>query len=58
MSKIVDNLLGKLDQLKRKVMEDNETGGAKPVETPATPEMKEGKSANPCGCCRAGERGA
>ncbi len=45
MSKIVDNLLGKLDQLKRKVMEDNETGGAKPVETPATPEMKEEKSA-------------
>lgn len=44
MSKIVDNLLGKLDQLKRKVMEDNETGAAKSVKTPAATEMKEESS--------------
>ena len=33
MSKIVDNLLERLDQLKRKVMTDNETNGDKPTES-------------------------
>ena len=32
MSKLVDNLLGKLDQLKRKVMADTESNGDKPIE--------------------------
>jgi ribonuclease E len=41
MSKIVDNLLGKLDQLKRKVMTDTETNGDKPIESANNAETKE-----------------
>ena len=41
MSKLVDNLLGKFDQLKRKVMVDTETNGDKPIEPPINSEPKE-----------------
>jgi ribonuclease E len=40
MSKLVDNLLGKLDQLKRKVMVDTETNGDKPIESPKNSGLK------------------
>jgi len=41
MSKLVDNLLDKLDQLKRKVMTDTETNGDKPLEVSGSPEAGE-----------------
>jgi ribonuclease E len=41
MSKLVDNLLGKLDQLKRKVMTDTETNGDKPIESSINSDIKE-----------------
>ncbi len=41
MSKLVDNLLGKLDQLKRKVMTDTETNDDKPEESSNNVEIKE-----------------
>jgi len=41
MSKLVDNLLGKLDQLKRKVMTDTETNGDKPIEPTSNSEIRE-----------------
>ena len=55
MSKIVDNLLGKLDQLKRKVMEDNETGDGKQAESAAAPEMKEEIAAPAAGTAEVGK---
>jgi ribonuclease E len=39
MSKLVDNLLGKLDQFKRKVMTDTETNGDKPEESSGNSEI-------------------
>jgi ribonuclease E len=41
MSKLVDNLLGKLGQLKRKVMTDTETNNGKPIESSGNTEQKE-----------------
>ncbi len=41
MSKLVDNLLGKLDQLKRKVMTDTEKNGDKPTDSSENSETKE-----------------
>jgi ribonuclease E len=41
MSKLVDNLLGKLDQLKRKVMTDTETNNDIPIESSGNAEEKE-----------------
>ena len=41
MSKLVNNLLGKLGQLKRKVMTDTETNNDKPVESSNDSEVKE-----------------
>jgi ribonuclease E len=41
MSKLVDNLLGKLGQLKRKVMTDTETNNDKPIESTNESEVKE-----------------
>ena len=41
MSKLVDNLLGKLGQLKRKVMTDTETKNGKPIESSGNIEQKE-----------------
>jgi ribonuclease E len=41
MSKLVDNLLGKLDQLKRKVMTDTGKNGDKPIESSVKSEPKE-----------------
>jgi ribonuclease E len=41
MSKLVDNLLGKLGQLKRKVMTDTETNNDEPLETTNESEVKD-----------------